>query len=243
MLGTPAHQAKRLQSELLNLYLLLETGALGGDADCIDINIIGGGATGVELAAEMREAIEQFSQKGIDRLGDIDIVRIRVVEAAPRVLSALSEEVSKKVARHLGELSIDLLTEAGVSRLEVDAVHLADGMSIPSTLTIWAAGIETPGLTSTLDTPQNGSLGRLCVRPTLQSTLDDSIYVIDDCAECPWPEKETALPPRAQVAAHLDGKTLADFHYVDRGSLVVISQEGAVAALMGKAIGTVTFEG
>ena len=134
-------------------------------------------------------------------------------------------------------------------------VHLADGTILPTTLTIWAAGIIAPEVVGTLSTLETGSLGRLKVRPTLQSTHDEKIYVIGDCAECVWPEKDGFLPPRAQVAtqqaefletqltAHLAGTPLRNFHYIDRGSLVAISQEGAVAALMGKAIGTVTFEG
>ena len=254
MLDTPT-QAKRLQSELLNLFLRLETGALGKDHSTININIVGGGATGVELAAELREATEQLAHNGIDRLRDPGIVHIRIIEAAPRVLAALPEKVSKKVTRHLGELSVAVSVNARVQHVTSQEVHLADGTILPSTLTIWAAGIKAPEVVGTLSTLETGSLGRLKVRPTLQSTHDEKIYVIGDCAECVWPEKDAFLPPRAQVAtqqaefleaqltAHVAGKPLRNFHYIDRGSLVAISQEGAVAALMGKAIGTVTFEG
>lgn len=253
MLDTPA-QAKRLQAEILNLFLRLETGALG-DIDRIDISIVGGGATGVELAAEIREATQHFANHGIEKLHDPKVVHIRIVEASPRVLSALSEKISQKVTRHLEELSIEVLAGARVERVESHSIHLEGGANLPSTLTIWAAGIKAPEVVGGLDKLECGSLGRLKVRSTLQTTKDERIYAIGDCAECAWPEKNTYLPPRAQVAAqqaefierqireHLSGRRLGEFQYIDRGSLVAVSQEGAVAALMGKAIGTITFEG
>lgn len=253
MLDTPA-QAKRLQAELLNLFLRFQTGALGA-AEKLELTIIGAGATGVELAAELREAAGQFARNGIHKVRRPDAVTIRLIEAAPRVLSALPETISAKVARHLRELHIDVLTGARVARIEPGAVALADGTTLSSNLTVWAAGVRAPEVIGQLDGFETGSLGRLKVRPTLQTFADERIYALGDCADCAWPAKETSLPPRAQVAtqqaefmerqivAQVAGKPLRDFSYADHGSLVAISNEGAVGSLMGKAIGTITIEG
>ncbi|SDI50012.1 NAD(P)/FAD-dependent oxidoreductase [Alloyangia pacifica] len=254
MLDTPS-QAKRLQAELLNLFLRFQTGALCTSNDKLELTIIGAGATGVELAAELREAAGQFARNGIHKVRRPDAVTIRVLEAAPRVLGALPENISAKVERHLRELHIDVQTGAKVARIEPGAVHLADGTVLSSNLTVWAAGVRAPEVVGQLEGFETGSLGRLKVRPTLQTLADDRIYALGDCADCPWPAKESSLPPRAQVAtqqaefmerqilAQIAGKPLKEFSYADHGSLVAISNEGAVGSLMGKAIGTITIEG
>lgn len=253
-LDTPV-QAKRLQSEILNLCLRLETGALANHSEHLNISIIGGGATGVELAAELREATEQFAQHGIDKLRDPRIVRIRVVEAAPRLVAALPEKISEKVAAKLNDLCVDLHTSSRVKRVDESSVVLADETKLDTDLAIWAAGIKAPQAIDALEGLEKGSLGRLKVLPTLQTTEDEAVYAFGDCADCVWPEKGTSLPPRAQVtsqqaeflehqlARHLSGRNLENFKYVDRGSLVALSRSAAVGAIMGKALGTMTIEG
>jgi NADH:ubiquinone reductase (H+-translocating) len=253
-LDTPG-QAKRLQTQILNLCLRLETGALGTDRTKLNVCIVGGGATGVELAAELREATAQLGMHGIDKLQREDSFNISLIEAGPRLLSALPEALSATVEKRLTDLDIDVKSSARVAEVTKDAVILADGTRIPSELTIWAAGIMAPDAISAAKMFETGSLGRMKVLPTLQTTKFPFIFGIGDCAECDWPEKAQKLPPRAQVAAQqadfmarqiiraIDGKTLTAFRYVDRGSLVSISNSTAVGAVMGKSFGTLTFEG
>ena len=92
-------------------------------------------------------------------------------------------------------------------------------------------------------------INQLLVRQTLQSTLDENIFAIGDCAACPWPEKHGFVPPRAQAAhqqashmvgqikRRLAGQPLRDYRYRDFGSLVSLSEYSTVGSLMGGLIG------
>ncbi len=253
-LDTPT-QAKRLQSEILNLCLRLETGALKTVGNAVRIVIVGGGATGVELAAELREATEQLGQNGIDKLRIPDAVRLTVVEASDRLLATLPEKISQKVRKELTELDVDVLTSCRVTRVTETSVHLGDGRNLNAEIVIWAAGIRSNEALARACDLEVGSLKRLKVRPTLQSTGDDAIFVLGDAADCAWPETGGSLPPRAQVAAQqaaflekqikrlIRRSTPAEFKYTDRGSLVALSSSAAIGSLMGKALGTMTIEG
>ncbi len=253
-LDTPA-QARRLQTELLNLCLRFETGVYGDDKRDLSVCIVGGGATGVELAAELREATQQLGLHGIDRLKAPHSFNITLLEAGPRLLAALPEEIADKVAVQLANIDVAVRVGARVNEVKPQSVRLQDETTLPAEMTIWAAGIKAPNMLTDLAGIAQGSLGRLCVRPTLQISEDDAIFAIGDCAECDWPEQNAKLPPRAQVAAQqakflsqqlaraIAKENLRAFEYVDRGSLVSIANSSAVGAFMGKAFGTFTIEG
>lgn len=249
-------QARNLQTELLNLCLRLETGVFGDKKRDLNVCIVGGGATGVELAAEMREATEQLGFHGIDKLRAPHSFNITLVEANSRLLSALPEGIADKVASRLAELEISVRTNARVGQVTPESVTLLDGTELASELTVWAAGIKAPSVFEGFTGFEKGSLGRLKVHGTLQLYGHDNVFAIGDCAECPWPGKDgSSLPPRAQVAAQqakfmgdqllriLDGKRPANFSYTDRGSLVSVANTTAVGAFMDKAFGTFTIEG
>lgn len=253
-LDTPA-QARRLQSELLNLCLRFETGVFGDDKQDLNVNIVGGGATGVELAAELREATEQLGLHGIDKLKTPHSFNITLLEAGPRLLAALPEEIAQKVTQKLDGIDVTIRTDARVAEVKKDEVLLQCGMKLPSEMTIWAAGIKAPEVLNGLSELEHGSLGRLKVSQTLLLEGYQDVFALGDCAECDWPEMNTALPPRAQVAAQqahflaqqlkraIESRPLERFEYVDRGSLVSIAKSSAVGAFMGKAFGTFTIEG
>ena len=253
-LDTP-RQARRLQTEILNMCLRLETGALQPGDGGLRIAIVGGGATGVELAAELREATEQLGRNGIDKLALPEAVAISVIEASDRLLGGLPPEISAKVAEKLSDLGIDIHLSHKVAKVSEHQIEFADGSTLGAEIIVWAAGIQGNAALDRLEGLEQGSLGRLRVLPTLQTTQDPRIYVMGDAADCLWPEKDQPLPPRAQVAAQqagflaaqlkrdLAGEPLRDFRYVDRGSLVALSSDAAFGSLMGKALGTLTIEG
>jgi NADH dehydrogenase len=253
-LDTPA-QSRRLQSELLGLCLRLETGVFGDDKSDLNVCIVGGGATGVELAAELREATEQLGLHGIDKLRSPHSFNITLIEAGPRLLAALPEEIAEKVSRKLSGIDVSVRVSARVREVSKSEVLLEDGTVFPSEMTIWAAGIKAPDALRNLDSVEHGSLGRLKVDQTLLLSGRTNIFAFGDCAECHWPEMDMALPPRAQVAAQqasflasqlrriVENRQLEEFKYVDRGSLVSIANSSAVGAFMGKAFGTFTVEG
>lgn len=252
-LDTPT-QAKRLQSEILNLCLRLETGALVAENNSVGIAIVGGGATGVELAAELREATEQLGRNGIDKLRIPQSVRIDVIEGADRLLSALPENISERVLTELNSQDIGVKLNARVTQVTPKTLHMSDGSSLEAEIIVWAAGIKSKTNMSETEL-ETGSLGRLSVQPTLQSTKHKEVFVIGDAADCFWSEKNCSLPPRAQVAAQqaqfmmgqiqrvLESKPLQEFKYTDHGSLVALSSRTAVGALMGRAFGTMTIKG
>jgi NADH dehydrogenase len=127
---------------------------------------------------------------------------------------------------------------------------LASGETIPAELIVWAAGVKAPDVLRNLDGLETNRINQLVVFPTLQTTRDENIFAIGDCAACPWVGKEgETVPPRAQSAhqqaSHmvmqirnrLAGRPLTPYRYRDFGSLVSLGQYSTVGNLMGKLIG------
>lgn len=218
----------------------------------VHIVIIGGGATGVELSAELRNTAEVLGSYGLHKLNPRRDIRITVIEAAPRLLSALPERVSIKTEELLHKLDIDVLTNEKVSEVQQSAVLTATGKIIPADLTVWAAGIRAPAILTELNLPLN-RLGQVVVAQTLCTEIDPDIFAFGDCASCPWPEKDSTVPPRAQAAhqqaeflfgalkSRLDNQPLPIFKYRDLGSLVSLGRFDAVGNLMGPLIGSTLF--
>jgi NADH dehydrogenase len=214
----------------------------------VNIAIIGGGATGVELSAELRSTAQTLRAYGLHRLDPIRDIRITVIEAGPRLLAALPERVATETTRLLGKLNINVLTSEKVTEVQQRAVLTASGKHIPADLTVWAAGIRAPDILSKLGLPVN-KLGQVLVAQTLQTEADKNIFAFGDCACCPWPESGKTVPPRAQAAhqqakflfralrRHLDGQPLPVFRFRDVGSLVSLGHLSAVGNLMGNLIG------
>ena len=244
-------QAQSLHREFLNLCLRYDSGALPGRADSIDIAIVGGGATGVELAAELREA----THHGIDTLIPPERVRISVIEASERLVPGLPERLSRAVRRELERLNINVYLNSRVTRLTRHGIILNDDKTIDAHLKIWAAGISAPDELKSLRQFEHDRIGRIKVERTLRAIGFDNIFVLGDSAYCPWTDENTPVPPRAQAAIQqaafmvgqvrlrLTDRPLLEFKYRDRGSLVSISDHSAVGTLMGKALGVITFEG
>jgi len=230
-------------------------GAVAPARATVSVAIIGAGATGVELSAELRNTAQVLSAYGLHDLDPRRDIRIHVVEAGPRILPALPQRVSEGVDALLRELDIDVLTGERVVEVTARSVRTADGREIPSDLTVWAAGIAAPAVLATLDGLEVNRSGQILVRQTLQSQSDDSIFAFGDCASCAWKDGRT-VPPRAQSAhqqakflrrALLDrlaGRPLPEFHFQDLGSLVSLGHFSAMGNLMGGLIGgTVLIEG
>lgn len=218
------------------------------DRPQVSIAIIGGGATGVELSAELRNTAEVLGAYGLHNLDPQRDIRITIIEAGPRILGPLPEYVARETTQLLQRLNIEMLTGERVTEVQDRAVLTASGISLPTDLTVWAAGIQTPKILGELGLPVN-KLGQVIVQQTLQTDVDPNIFAFGDCACCPWPETGKSVPPRAQAAHqqakylyralqnHLDGKPLKPFDYRDRGSLISLGRFNAVGNLMGKVAG------
>lgn len=247
-------QAERFHRRMLSHYLRAHAneGEAGGQ---IDIAIVGAGATGVELAAELHHAAKQLAAYGLNRIRPEDM-RITLIEAGPRVLPALPERIARPVHQTLEKLGVTVLTGAAVSEVTAEGLKTADGNFIPASLKVWAAGIRAPGFLKDLDGLESNRINQLQVRPTLQTTLDDDVFAFGDCAACPQPGNDGRnVPPRAQAAHQqasllakslrlkISGQSLPEYRYRDYGSLISLSSFSAVGNLMGNLTGSVMLEG
>ena len=247
-------QAERFHRRMLSHYLRAHASEseAGGK---IDIAIVGAGATGVELAAELHHAAKQLAAYGLNRIRPEDM-RITLIEAGPRMLPALPERIARPVHQTLEKLGVTVLTGAAVSEVTAEGLKTADGNFIPASLKVWAAGIRAPGFLKDLDGLESNRINQLQVRPTLQTTLDDDVFAFGDCAACPQPGNDGRnVPPRAQAAHQqasllakslrlkISGQSLPEYRYRDYGSLISLSSFSAVGNLMGNLTGSVMLEG
>lgn len=211
----------------------------------VPIVIIGAGATGVELAAQLRYTAQMLAAYGLHQLDPKHDIRIILIEAAPRILPALPERVSQTTAALLKKLDIEIWVNESVSKAEPTIIHTHSGKQISAELKIWAAGIKAPPVLSTLGDLALNKRGQILVHPNLQSEIDEHIFAMGDCASCPWPGKSgQTVPPRAQAAhqqAHflvsalikrLSKKSIPTFRYRDFGSLISLGHSHAVGYLI-----------
>jgi NADH dehydrogenase len=250
-LDTPG-EAERFHRRLLAACVRADARRGRGEDARVDIVIIGAGATGVELAAEIRQTTRSHAVYGLDHLDPVHDIRITVIEAAPRILPQLSERISVAAAGLLAKLRIDVRTGAKVVSVTAEGVGIEGGEVLPADLVVWAAGIQAPAVLASLDGLEVNRAHQLVVATTLVTTRDPDIFAFGDCAACPWPEAGQAgaiIPPRAQAAhqqasllvksikARLAGAPLPAFHFRDYGSLVSLGELSAVGSLMGRLIG------
>ncbi|MGN6262520.1 MAG: NAD(P)/FAD-dependent oxidoreductase [Ralstonia sp.] len=242
-----AWQAERFRRRLIAACMRAQNG-MGDARPQVDIAIVGAGATGVELSAELRNTAHVLAAYGLHKLDPRHDIRIHLIEGGPRILPVLKERISAATTELLHKLDVDVITSERVTEVTASAVNTASGKSIPADLTVWAAGIRAPSVLGELGLPVN-KLGQIVVSRTLQVEGDDSIYAFGDCASCPWPEASTSVPPRAQAAhqqatylfdalrKRMDGKPVQPFAFKDLGSLVSLGHFSAVGSLMGGLIG------
>jgi len=247
-------QAERLQRRLLNT--ILRARAVGGRpaGKILSVAIVGGGATGVELAAELHKALRQLADYGIEGIDLLSDVEISIIEAAPVVLPSLPERLSEATERELKRLRIALYTGESVVGVGEKGIETRSGRFIPAEIKVWSAGVKAADFLKDLDGLETNRSNQLVVADTLQTTRDPDIFAIGDCAACPQPGKERPVPPRAQaalqqalllarsLALRLEGRPLRRFVYRDYGSLISLSYS-SVGQIMGNLLGSVMLEG
>ncbi len=251
-LDEPPH-AERFHRRLVNACLRAQTQTEPLRPEQLHVAIIGAGATGVELAAELHKSTRELVAYGFDRIDPERDVKINVIEAADRILPALPERLSEAAAKLLRGLGVLVHVASRVAEVLPDGVKLADGRVIPAELVVWAAGVKAPDFLKDLDGLETNRIHQLAVLPTLQTTRDPDIFALGDCASCPWEGRDTAVPPRAQAAhqqashmvkqmrRRLAGRALEPFAYRDFGSLVSLGEYSTVGSLMGALVGGALF--
>ena len=253
-LDSPA-QAERIHRQILGRFLHGHAAGNGASSGRrLRFAIVGGGATGVEFAAELRHAARQLVRYGLRGFDPDADVEIRLIEAAPSVLPALPERLQTATTRQLEALGVEVHTGQQVARVEADGVHSRDGGFFAADLTVWTAGVKGPPWLADLDGLEVNRANQLVVEPTLRTTRDEAIFALGDCAACPQPGSERPVPPRAQaahqqayrlarsLAGRLEGKPLLPFVYKDHGSLISLSSS-TIGNLMGNLFKSVTIEG
>jgi NADH:ubiquinone reductase (H+-translocating) len=245
--------ALRFHSRLVNACIRAHAQNTPVRPEQLHVAIIGAGATGVELAAELHRTTREVVAFGLDRVDADKDIRVVLIEAAPRVLPALPPRLSEASEELLRKLGVEVHTNAKVAEVVPEGVRLADGRLLPAELIVWAAGVKAPDFLQDIAGLETNRINQLVVRPTLQSTRDDDIFAIGDCAACAWPQanqgKGGFVPPRAQAAhqqashmvgqikRRLAGKPLTDYRYRDFGSLVSLGEFSTVGNMMGGLIG------
>ena len=245
--------AKRFHMRLINACLRAQVQTQPLASHQLHVVIIGAGATGVELAAELHRTTRAIISFGMDRVDPEKDLKVILIEAAPKILPALSNRISNAAEKLLVDLGVEVMTSAKVQKIQANRVFLDNGVEIPAELIVWAAGVKAPDFLSGIGGLETNHVNQLLVLPTLQSTRDPRIFAMGDCAACPWPEanngKGGIVPPRAQAAhqqsSHLfsqinqiiEGKTLKPYQYRDFGSLVSLGEYSSVGSMMGGLIG------
>ena len=245
MLDTP-EQAERFNRRLLNACVRANAQPGPVRPGQLHVAIIGAGATGTELSAELHSSLRGLVSFGLDKIDPAKDIKITLVEASDRILPALPERMSASVTKVLKDLQVDVRTNARVTEVTKQGLKLADGNTIPSELVVWAAGVKGPAVLANLDGLEVSRTNTLVVKPTLQTTLDDNVFALGDCAYCVLPGSTDPLPPRAQTAHQQSSylvkqlqrrvageQIVAPFKYTDFGSLVSLGHYSTVGNLMG----------
>lgn len=255
-----ADDALRFHARVVNACIRAHAQAAPVRPEQLHVAIIGAGATGVELAAELHRTTREVVAYGLDRVDADKDIQVSLIEAAPRVLPALPERLSKATEALLRELGVDVHTDAKVAEVQAGGVRLHDGRVLPAELIVWAAGVKAPDVLKDIGGLETNRINQLVVRQTLQTTRDERIFALGDCAACAWPEANQGqggfVPPRAQAAhqqaTHVFGqikrrladRPLRDYRYRDFGSLVSLGEFSTVGNMMsGLAGGSLMVEG
>ena len=244
-LDTPV-EARRFHTRLVNACIRANAQSAPLRPDQLNVAIIGAGATGTELAAELRYTTRQLIAFGLDHINAERDIKLNLIEAADRILPPLPRNLSDAAMQLLMKLGVRVRTSARVAEVTDTGVKLATGEFIPAELVVWSAGVKGPNFLRNLDGLETNRANQLIVSPTLQTTRDPDIFAIGDCAACPWLGNEgKTVPPRAQAAhqqashllrqmkRRLAGKPIKFWRYRDFGSLVSLSEYSTLGDLMG----------
>lgn len=241
-------QADRFRTMLLNHCLRVSRAMLTDPSadERVRVAIVGAGATGVELAAELYNAAGALKYYGLE-VFDESRLDVTLIEAGSRILPALPDKLAKAAHGELEALGVAVREGTQIVRAERGALVTSEGERIEADLMVWAAGVKGAEFLSTLGletTPRN----QIVVTETLQSVTDPDIFALGDCAYYA-PAEGPPVPPRAQAAHQMAatvfeniqrkqaGKPLVKFVYADKGSLISLSRFSTVGSLMGNLIG------
>jgi NADH dehydrogenase len=203
----------------------------------VTVTVIGGGATGVELAGSLADLCNialAASYPEIDR----ERVHVALIEQAPALLMPFHPALRDYTRRQLVARGVDVRLGTAIREITPDQVILADGSARASDVTVWAAGVAAPDAVAGWGLPQ-GRGGRILVGPDLRVTGQDRIFAIGDIALI----EDQTLPQLAQPALQMGkhaagqirrleaGQPTVPFRYRDKGIMATIGYRSAVVEL------------
>jgi NADH dehydrogenase len=222
--------------------------------------LVGGGATGVEMAGAFVELFRTLDDD-FPHVATQDEARCLLVERGPHLLPSYDEDLSAYTRRTLEKRGVEVMTNATVERVTAEAVHLADGTTIPTQTLVWAAGVKAAPIADFLGARGATQMrdGRVVVRPDLSVPTLPNVFVTGDMAAiardpdarpqgeatAPADDDVAMLPGLAQVAmqsgrhaanqvlARFDGRPTEAFAYTDLGQMATIGRNAAVAEVAG----------
>ncbi len=247
------HDAKQFHSKMVNACIRAHNQTEAINKRQLHVAIIGAGATGVELAAELHRTTREVVAFGLDRIDPDKDIKVSLIEAAERILPALPPALSKATEQLIQSLGVQVLTNSKVTEVLPTGLKLDDGRLIESELVVWAAGVKAPDFLKDIGGLETNRVNQLVVFDTLQTTRDPAIFALGDCAACPFVDANGThtglVPPRAQAAHQqathvyqqilrgLADKPLKPYRYKDFGSLVSLGKFSTVGNMMGGLIG------
>jgi NADH dehydrogenase len=243
-------KADRFRRKLLNQCLRVSRiMSVNPESDVtLNVVIVGGGATGVELSAELHASATALKSYGLE-VFDKSRLKITLIEAGSRILPALPEKLATSAQKELEALGVRVLTGTQVVAATQAGIETRSGETINADLMVWAAGVKGPDFLKEIAGLETNANNQLVVLPTLQTTRDARIFAIGDCCAFIPAGQTRPVPPRAQAAHQMAvtafrnlkhliaGKPLETFVYRDRGSLVSLARFGTVGSLMGNLVG------
>lgn len=241
--------ADRFRNRLLNHCLRVSRAmSLDPHADeHVRVAIVGGGATGVELAAELYNSAGALRHFGLE-VFDESRLQVSLIEAGARILPALPARLAAAAEGELRTLGVDVRCDTRVREALPRTIVCQDGERIEADLLVWAAGVKASPVLATLGLETNAN-NQLIVTSTLQTSRDPRIFAMGDCCSYIPAGQERPIPPRAQAAHQMASsvfrnlgllmrsKPLKPFIYQDHGSLVSLSRFSTVGSLMGNLVG------
>jgi NADH dehydrogenase len=230
-------EALTIRSEVMRSY---EEMCQQGNKDNLDIAIVGGGPTGVEMAGAFAELVRGPLRS--DYADAANRVRVSIIEAGPRLVPSFSESLSNRTQKDLEKLGVKVLTNTSVKEVLPDSILTLDGNTIPADTTVWAAGVKGVPAMDLLHLPV--TRGRIDVSSTLQVTGYENVWALGDIAGVvgadgvPLPMVAPVAMQQGrflakQIQALTAAKPLENFKYKDKGSMATIGRHKAIVEVKG----------
>jgi len=203
----------------------------------LTITVVGGGATGVELAGTLGELRTDVLRATFPSV-DPERVHVRLIEMSPELLMPFHPKLREYTRKQLVKRGVDIRLNTQIHEVAPDRVIIGEGQSLHSDLTVWTGGVHAPEEAAGWGLPQ-GHAGRILIDPDLRVQGSDRIFAVGDIAIEPDDPSPQLAQPALQEGRHaarqivrlLRGEPTLPFKYHDKGTMATIGRNSAVVQL------------